>query len=462
MALSLTALENDLKCGICKDTYKEPVILLCSHSFCKVCLEKYQVKGGAGKCPKCRKRSSLENPPINRALKKICKSFLKEKNRSTLPKLPESPGVLCSQHAETLNLFCVDDKKLVCGECVSQEHQMHNLCSIKKAVSDRKEWLQAPLEALKEKQTVVSSTMSELHKISMEIQSQVKQTEDQIKEEFKNLHHFLKLEEKARITALREEEKEKSWKITEKISKLTEVQNKLSTRVSIIDSFLTSDDASFLQNFEEEEKRAQYTVPDPELDSGALIDVAKHLGNLRYRVWEKMKDICPYFPVILDPNSASNIFTLSKDLTLVSHGLPQDLPNNPERFSVHPFVLGSEGFDSGTHSWEVEVGNSANWMIGVAKEPVKRKEKIESIPENGIWMIRFRNSIYSFNVINPPTNYQKIKVELDLSAGEVRFFNPDEDELLHSFKDISTEKVYPLFLAYDSSSLKILPATVSV
>ncbi|KAL7851955.1 hypothetical protein SRHO_G00177400 [Serrasalmus rhombeus] len=335
MALSLTELENDLKCGICKGTYKEPVILLCSHSFCKVCLEKYWIEHVARKCPKCRKRSSLENPPINRALKKICKSFLKEKNRSALPKLPESPGVLCSQHAKTLSLFCVDDKKLVCGECVSQEHQMHNLCSTKKAVSDRK--------------------------------SQVKQTEDQIKEEFKNLQHFLKEEEKARITALRDEEKEKSWKITEKIAKLTEVQNKLSTRVSIIDNFLKSDDASFLENFEEEEKRAQYAVPDPELDSGVLIDVSKHLGNLRYRVWETMKDICPYY------------------LTMVTHGLPQDLPNNPERFSVHPLVLGSEGLDSGTHSWEVEVGNSDNWMIGVAKESVKRKETSQSGPENGMW-----------------------------------------------------------------------------
>ncbi|KAL7824482.1 hypothetical protein AOLI_G00328840 [Acnodon oligacanthus] len=353
MALSLTALENDLKCGICKGTYKEPVILLCSHNFCKVCLEKHWLQHGARKCPKCRKRSSLENPPINRALKKICKSFLKEKNRSTLPNLPESPGVLCSQHADTLSLFCVDDQKLVCGECVSQEHQMHNLCSIKKAVSDRK-------------------------------------------------------------------------------------------------------------NFEEEEKRAQYTVPDPELDPGALIDVAKHLWNLKYKVWEKMKNICPYFPVILDPNSASKILTLSEDLSMVTHGLQQDLPNNPERFSVHPFVLGSEGFDSGTHSWEVEVGNSESWMIGVAKESVTRKETIQSSPENGIWMIRLRNSKYSFNDVNLPIRYQKIRVELDLSAGEVRFFNPDKDELLQSFNGMSTEKLHPLFLTYDSSSLKILPATVSV
>ncbi|KAI4879851.1 hypothetical protein NFI96_017188 [Prochilodus magdalenae] len=208
--------------------------------------------------------------------------------------------------------------------------------------------------------------------------------------------------------------------------------------------------------------RPQYTEPDPELASGSLIDVAKHLGNLRYRVWKNMKDLCPYFPVILDPNSASKALTISEDLHTVSHGPPQDLPDNPERFSLHPFVLGSEGFDSGTQSWVVEVGDSANWVIGVVKESVKRKEKIESSPENGVWRIRFRNSEYSFNVPNPSTRYRRIEVELDLSAGQVCFFNPDTGEQLHSFTGISGEKLYPLFQAYDSSSLKVLPATDSV
>lgn len=40
--------------------------------------------------------------------------------------------------------------------------------------------------------------------------------------------------------------------------------------------------------------RTEYELKDAETESEPLLDVAKHLGNLQFKVWKKMKDMVEY------------------------------------------------------------------------------------------------------------------------------------------------------------------------
>ncbi|KAK7877115.1 hypothetical protein WMY93_032195 [Mugilogobius chulae] len=74
-------LEEDLTCSICHDLFKDPVLLSCSHSFCKVCLENWWKNKPIKTCPVCKRRSSKDYPPLNLVLKNLVETFIEQKTR---------------------------------------------------------------------------------------------------------------------------------------------------------------------------------------------------------------------------------------------------------------------------------------------------------------------------------------------------------------------------------------------
>lgn len=171
-------------------------------------------------------------------------------------------------------------------------------------------------------------------------------------------------------------------------------------------------------------------------------------------------------PVILDPNTAHPCLTLSDDLTGLHYNTPNKcLPNNPERFHISAEVLGSSlGF-----SWEVEVGENEDWILGLASERVKRDKEVSARPENGFWTICLRDGQYRA-MTSPPTaltlekKLQRVRVQLNRDKGEIIFSNPACEEILYTFKHAFTEKLLPYFYTQSKHPLRILskPVLVSV
>ncbi|XP_050961751.1 zinc-binding protein A33-like [Labeo rohita] len=440
---------EELSCPVCCEIFKNPVFLSCSHSVCKECLQQFWRTKKIQECPVCRRRSSKPHPPPNLALKNLCESFLK-RNESRSSGSEE----ICSLHSEKLKLFCLEEKQPVCVVCVnSQKHDNHKFRPIDEVVSSHKEELNTALKSLQEKLKHNETMKVEFEKTVQHIKSQAEHTEQQIKQQFEKLHQFLRDEEEATITALREEEEQKKKMMKEKLEEINRHISALSHTIKDTEEMIKASDVCFLKEFPVSMERVQISQSDPQTPSGALIHVPRYLGNLPFRVWKKMQDIVQNTPVILDPNTANPHLILSDDLTSVRFsGNKQSVPDNPERFDSYSCVLGSEGFNSGTHCWDVEVKQSLYWILGVTTTSNQRKGP--DFFKSDVWFVWYRCSPGSGFAVNQ--DLDRVRVYLDYDRGTVSFSDPVTNTHLHTFTTTFTHTLTPFFWNYSSSSLRIL------
>ncbi|XDV40365.1 hypothetical protein PO909_009458 [Leuciscus waleckii] len=445
--------EEDFTCPVCCDIFKEPVLLQCGHSLCRDCNQQYWATKGLRECPLCRKRSTY-NPPVNLALKNLCQTFLDYRGPSE---------ELCEIHRERLSLFCLHDEQLVCLVCrESLKHKTHTCRPVSELAEERKIHFQSELNLLTRKMKMLQHAKFECNHQAEHICHQVWHTENVIKKDFKHLHQLLYDEEKAMLAALYTEKTEKTQLIKDQIEEMNDEILSLSEIIRELRGNLDSGDIQFLQNFKDMMERAQDMNRDPDPVQGGLIDTAQYLGNLKFTVWSKIRVTeISYSPVVLDPNTANTQLILSEDLTSLRDedefeeedvaGMKRKLlPANPERFDRFPCVLGSVGYSSGTHIWDVDVGDSTFWMLGVTTESVQRKGAI-SLPRE-VWCVGYDSDTLSLKAPQesciPLLGCEKLKrvrVKLDLDEGQLSFSDPLSNTLYHTFTTNFTEKVFPFF-----------------
>ncbi|MGH0132721.1 UNVERIFIED_CONTAM: hypothetical protein FKN15_050289 [Acipenser sinensis] len=183
-------------------------------------------------------------------------------------------------------------------------------------------------------------------------------------------------------------------------------------------------------------------------------------------------DAANYIPntddVTLDPDTANPDLILSEDEKRVRCGYErQDLPNYPRRFDGWWCALGREGFTSGRHYWEVEVGGLRDWRLGVTRESAQRKGYKSLNTESGFWTLRLERGSELKALAVPYTPLpvslipQKVGVYLDFEEGQLSFYNVERRSHIYTFNDTFNEKLYPLFGTVDIAKDLVIKSSIN-
>ncbi|XP_053737127.1 tripartite motif containing 35-28 [Synchiropus splendidus] len=466
MANSMTdvPLELELACPVCKEFFREPMLLPCEHSICRSCLES-SIAVGRKTCPLCRKAFEEDQPRKERTFHMVSESYQRHRHLWAEHRPSEES---CRLHLKPLELFCRNDEVPVCVDC-SSLHSRHELLPLKDGAQECKKELGFIVKILESRMVAHKKLAYDLDCAGKFIKDQVEMVESQIKAEFERIHEILREEEASRLQALAHEEAQKRAAIDDLIVSTKKDVEALNKLINNLKKEMGNEDLPLTRNFQGLKRGSEWTGNDCTFPDGSLIDVHKHLGALSYKVWLAMKTHVKYYPVLLDPNTTSPWLCLSPDLTTVNES-PERLtvPDNSERFEPCVFLLGAEGYTSGKHKWDVIVGDHPKWMVGVCKKSVPRKKKFTVCTTRGVWSLAFSKGVYT--VLTPERTElklqkrpERIRVRLNMDKGEVSFWDGDTQEHLITLTAQFNERIFPIFgPGLQSQPMMLAPGKIAV
>ncbi|XP_020496944.1 E3 ubiquitin-protein ligase TRIM35 [Labrus bergylta] len=483
--------EEESECPGCQSV--GVLTLPCGHKLCHMCIQVSQEELGQTGCTICY-GAELMDSVLHSLLETL---FHGQPRRRRLPPGAAEEGVMatgdggkawavdreevCVQHGEMFSVFCLEEEELICPNCETDErHEDHQSCSVQDAVLDCKRELRSAVRNLQEQLESLTSIRRTWDETSAHIKRQSVQTAQFLREEFEKMHQFLNEEEAALMSQLKQEEEEKSQRMKEKIDRINDDVETLTNSIRDTEEAMGLEDLVFLKNYKRAFERAQHKVEEPEEESGTLLDVAKLQSCVQHQVWDKMQKIIQYFPVTVDPNTGSVCLGVSPELSSVFVCEKQPLPENPERFVSPQSILGSEGFISGRHIWEVEVGDNSHWSLGVASETVHRKDwsssdlnpspAVDSDTDSGggLWTVSLSSGEYRASPgrsapITLRRKPRRVRIQLDWERGCLTFSDASDNTLIHRFKQQWSDTLRPYFCTTCSKHpLKITAGKVTV
>ncbi|XP_034721392.1 E3 ubiquitin-protein ligase TRIM39-like [Etheostoma cragini] len=424
---------GEVPCDVCTGTKLKALksCLVCLVSYCETHLEPHLTMSGL-------KRHQLIDP------------------------VEDLEGRMCTDHDKPLELFCKTDQTCVCMLCTVLDHKMHDVVPLKEEYEGKKADLEAEIQQMIQKRRLKIQEI----KHSVELSE-----EDADREIAEGVQVFTSLKESVErglnelINTIKEKQKTTEKQAEAFITELEQEISELMKRSTEVEQLSrTEDHLHLLQGVQS----LNTNHPTPTKDwtevsvspsyEGTVVKAVVQLEETLSKEMKKLleselKRVQQYaVDVTLDPDTAHPDLILSDDGKQVNLGdVRKNLPDNPERFSHCPCVLGKQSFSSGKFYFEVQVKGKTGWALGVARESINRKGIITLSPEHGYWTIVLRNEKNEYyaaaaarpellSLKSPP---QKVGVFVDYEEGLVSFYDVDAAALIYSFTGCSfTEKLF--------------------
>ncbi|KAK9540252.1 hypothetical protein VZT92_002716 [Zoarces viviparus] len=392
-----------------------------------------------------------------------------------------SPNVpLCPIHPRGLEFFCRTDNTCVCCICVETgEHRGHNVIPAKREWHNKKSQVGIAELELKNLICVRERKVEEIHNSLREIQAAAERETDGTVCMFSKLISSLERCQAEVLEVVEVTRRAVEHRAQGLLRELEEDIAELKKRSSSLSQLALSEDyVLFLRRFPAlstppQAKDWSSVSVESQLTSGVILRTVNQMMERFGEEMQKLPKACQQSlldqsvprpnpkvrrvqeyadDITLDVNTAHQRLIISADGKQVHCGdRNQSVPDNPERFDWVVCVLARQGFNSGRHYWEVEVGAKTDWDLGVASRSVNRKGKVKVSPAHGYWFLSLRDQTkYAFRT-ESSTNLtvslrpSRIGIYVDYDKGLVSFYNVEARLLIYTFTDHFSDTIHAFF-----------------
>ncbi|XP_077356200.1 E3 ubiquitin-protein ligase TRIM39 [Festucalex cinctus] len=373
---------------------------------------------------------------------------------------------MCPKHQRLLELFCKKDQTCVCVLCTETDHRAHYTVPVEREWTEKR----AQLKKIQvDVQQLIQDRVRKVEDIKRSVdlnkESAKRETEESI-QVFSELVRSIQRTQADVVAAIEEKQRHTESRAQDLVAELEREIEELRRRGIDLENMDRTDHIHFLKNFPAMSATppihdwTDTNVP-TDVSVGMIRTAVSKLETTFKQMVDKLADreiqkVLKYTEdVTLDPDTANPWLQLSQDRRQVRHlGAWQDLPDHPNRFDTVVIVLGREGFTSGRHYWEVQVGEKDDWYLGVAKSSVKRKGRISVSSAHGYWALAMKKGQgYRVSTV-PPLSLalnpkpKSVGVYVDYDEGQISFYDVSARTHLYTFNDRLTEKILPFFYLY--------------